>query len=314
MSQLSEISNRFKDLQEKYNQYLPKVDPALINDLLLRQIENPSLTPLFMVEIFTKPETNTEHVRAVIREKTGMNPTMYDNSTHCVITQKLTMEKLKEISEIDEALEITGKYIGGLGGYGTFPEERHKKENDNQTPSSISLPSSSAEQSLHPMTELQGNKVNNGEVKQSFTSQRKERKSNSRYRIAILTGIGIVAAIALAGFIVSGGMLPNINQNNNAPPAPQTTSTTGAILAPGALHGYVKGPTGLPAIGASVVAANQETGFTDNALISIDGQYLLNNLPAGEYIIMVAYPDGTNEVVNEVQVESGSSHELDFTY
>jgi len=29
---------------------------------------------------------------------------------------------------------------------------------------------------------------------------------------------------------------------------------------------------------------------------------------------MVAYPDGTNEVVNEFQVESGSSHELDFTY
>jgi hypothetical protein len=54
------------------------------------------------------------------------------------------MEKLKEISEIDEALEITGKYIGGLGGYETFPEERHKKENDNQTPSSIS--SSSSEQ------------------------------------------------------------------------------------------------------------------------------------------------------------------------
>lgn len=150
------------------------------------------------------------------------------------------------------------------------------------------------------MTELQGNKDNNGEVKQSFTSQRKERKSNSRYRIAILTGIAIVAAIALAGFIVSGGMLPNTNQSNNAPPAPQTTSPTGAILAPGALHGYV--------------TANQETGFTENALISIDGQYLLNNLPAGEYIIMVAYPDGTNEVVNEFQVESGSSHELDFSY
>lgn len=127
MSQLSEINNRFKDLQEKYNQYLPKVDPALINDLLLRQIENPSLTPLFMVEIFTKPETNTEHVRAVIREKTGINPTMYNNSIHCVITQKLTMEKLKEISDIDEALEITGKHIGGLGGYGTFLKSAIKR-------------------------------------------------------------------------------------------------------------------------------------------------------------------------------------------
>jgi hypothetical protein len=113
--------------------------------------------------------------------------------------------------------------------------------------------------------------------------------------------------------IISGGMLPNINQNN-APPVTQTASTTGTGLVPGALHGYVKGPTGLPAIGASVVAANQETGYTDNAIISISGQYLLNNLPAGEYIVMVAYPDGTNNVVNEFQVESGSNHQLDFTY
>jgi hypothetical protein len=55
-------------------------------------------------------------------------------------------------------------------------------------------------------------------------------------------------------------MLPNINQNGSPPSAIQTASTTGTDLVPGALHGYVKGPTGLPAIGATVVAANQEAG------------------------------------------------------
>jgi hypothetical protein len=62
------------------------------------------------------------------------------------------------------------------------------------------------------------------------------------------------------------------------------------------------------------IAANQDTGFTENALISINGQYFINNLPAGEYIVMVAYPDGTNDIVNEYQIESGSDQELDFTY
>jgi hypothetical protein len=311
MSQLSEINNRFKELHGIYSKYLPKVDPALINDFLLRQIENPSVNPRFMIEVFIKPGINRERVRAVIMEKTGMNPAMYDNGTHCVITQNLTMDKLKEISDLDEALEVTGKYVGGLEGYKTFPEQRHEVENGNHVSSSTlspsPTPSSVSKQSLQSMTVLQGSQ------KGGSTPQSGQVKKSNRYRIAIYTAIGIVAAVALAGFIISGGMLPNINQNN-APPVTQTASTTGTGLVPGVLHGYVKGPTGLPAIGASVVAANQETGYTDNAIISISGQYLLNNLPAGEYIVMVAYPDGTNNVVNEFQVESGSNHQLDFTY
>src|ERR671919_889774 len=311
MSQLSEISNRFKELHGIYSKYLPKVDPALINDFLLRQIENPSVNPRFMIEVFIKPGINRERVRAVIMGKTGMNPAMYDNGTHCVITQNLTMDKLKEISDLDEALEITGKYVGGLEGYKTFPEQRHEVENGNHKSSSTlspsPTPSSVSKQSLQSMTVLQGSQ------KGGSTPQIGQVKKSNRYRIAIYTAIGIVAAVALAGFIISGGMLPNINQNNT-PPVTQTASTTGTGLVPGALHGYVKGPTGLPAIGASVVAANQETGYTDNAIISISGQYLLNNLPAGEYIVMVAYPDGTNNVVNEFQVESGSNQQLDFSY
>ena len=55
MSELTEISDQFKGLQEKYKQYLPKVDSALIYDLFLRQTENPSVTPMYMVEVFTKP-------------------------------------------------------------------------------------------------------------------------------------------------------------------------------------------------------------------------------------------------------------------
>jgi hypothetical protein len=134
MSQLIEISNQFKELQEKYKEYLPKVDPALINDLLLHQMENPSVTPLYMVEIFTKPGTNPEQARVIIREKAGMNPAIYDNSNHFVITQqKLTMEKLNAISEFNEVLEITGKYIGGLGGggYGTSHETIMKPTSTN---------------------------------------------------------------------------------------------------------------------------------------------------------------------------------------
>lgn len=29
---------------------------------------------------------------------------------------------------------------------------------------------------------------------------------------------------------------------------------------------------------------------------------------------MVAYPDGTNDIVNDFQIVGGSNHELDFSY
>jgi Carboxypeptidase regulatory-like domain len=297
MSQLTEITNRFKELQEKYNQYLPNIDPALINDLLLRQIEDPSVTPLFTVEIFLKSGISTERLRDDIKEKTGMNATMFDNNTHCVITQKLTIDKLKEISEINGVLEITGKFIGRLEDYETFPEKRHEKANTYQD---------SDRPGFEPVKKNYG--IESG---QSSTGQKKKRKSEITIKTVALVSVGIVAVIALAGFIISGGMLPNVNQNNIAPSTAPTTDGSSVV---GALHGYVSGPTGLPAVGASVIAANQNTGFTENALISINGQYFLNNLPVGEYIVMVAYPDGTNDVVNEYQIESGSNHELDFAY
>jgi hypothetical protein len=209
------------------------------------------------------------------------------------------LEILKEISDSEEVLEVTGDYTGSIGGWGASHEQSHKEYNRTIIPSS-------AAQSLQSIDQEKRSRENNN-VKQYFKHQRTER---SKYKIALLTAIGIVGAITLAGFIISGGMPPNVNQNNTPP----TSLTTTAAIPPAALHGYVGGPAGLPAIGASIIAANQETGYTENAIISINGQYFLNNLPQGEYIVMVAYPDGTNKVVNNFQIESGINHELDFSY
>ena len=113
--------------------------------------------------------------------------------------------------------------------------------------------------------------------------------------------VGIVGAIVLAGFAISGGVPPNANV-----PAPVAGE-------PGALHGYIAGPEGLPAVGATVVAAEQSSGYTANSFVSVTGQYYFD-LPAGEYIVMVAFPDGTNKVVSEFVVERGSEHQLDISY
>ncbi|MFZ0327501.1 MAG: carboxypeptidase-like regulatory domain-containing protein [Nitrososphaeraceae archaeon] len=100
--------------------------------------------------------------------------------------------------------------------------------------------------------------------------------------------------------------------NKYASPVVHTSSSSlPSVL--GVIHGYVGRPTGLPAMGAVVVAAEQQTGYTVNSIVSIDGQYSFT-LPQGKYIILVAYPDGTNKKVSDFQVEQRTAHSLDVRY
>lgn len=124
MSVLSELEEGFEALRRKNKEYLPKVDPALIHDLLRREGQNPGITPMYLVEVFTKPGLDTQEVREYIIDKTGMCPAIYDNGTHYATNQKLTIDMLKEISDSDDVLEVTGEFTGGLGSYGASHEHR----------------------------------------------------------------------------------------------------------------------------------------------------------------------------------------------
>ena len=96
LSEVVEIENQFAEIQKKYQQYLPKVDPALIYYLLLRQMEHPEVTPMYMVEVFTKSGLNTGEIRSYMIQKKGMSPAIYDNGTPYATNQKLTLEMLSK--------------------------------------------------------------------------------------------------------------------------------------------------------------------------------------------------------------------------
>lgn len=91
MSGLIDIKDQFEELQKKYQDYLPKVDPDLIYDLLVRQREDPLVTPMYMLEVFTKEGIEPQKTREDILKKTGMVPAIYDKGTHYVTNQKLMM-------------------------------------------------------------------------------------------------------------------------------------------------------------------------------------------------------------------------------
>ena len=294
MSELHEIRRVFHGLQTLCETHLPKVDPILIHDLLIREQENPKKALFYMIEVFTKEKTDSEAAKNYIFEKTGMMPAVYDHGTHYVTNQKLTLEMLKEISDSEDVLEVAGEYTGSIGGWGASHEHRgnkHKHDYHYHHPSK-------SQQQLQ--VEVQSEK--NVDIM-------RPNKKNNNYRLLIYTLVGVIGAIALAGFIVSGGLLPNVNKNA----AVQSSSSSSLTSVSGAIHGYVGGPAGLPAIGATVVAAEQRTGYTVNSIISLDGKYFFN-LPSGKYNVMVAYPDGTHRTVNNFEVQSGSAHNLDFKY
>ena len=56
--EVSEIKNQFEKLQKKYQTHLPKVDPYLVYDLLLRQQKNPATMYMYNIEVFTRQATH----------------------------------------------------------------------------------------------------------------------------------------------------------------------------------------------------------------------------------------------------------------
>ena len=70
MSELREIRTVFQGLETLYQTYLPKVDSALIHDLLIREEEKSERAPFYMVEIFTKSKINSEAMKEHIYQTT----------------------------------------------------------------------------------------------------------------------------------------------------------------------------------------------------------------------------------------------------
>jgi hypothetical protein len=298
-STMLEIKDHFLELQKRYQKYLPKVDPELIENLLLHQMENPRVTPFYMVEVFTKPGLNTEEVRNYIISKTGMSPAIYDNGTHYVTNQQLTLDILKEISDSEDVIEVTGEYTGGLGSYGASHERSHEHSPYNKRRMITTTATTETASSSSPTTKILQQEIGSTGYEKPAVARQRGKKN---YKIAIYTAVGIAGAIALAGFIISGGLLPNSNINEVIP----------AGVEPGALYGVVTGPGGLPAVGATVLAVQQGSDFVASSFVSVTGDYDIR-LPPGNYVVYVAYPDGTDQTAT-VNIQRGSLQALNFAY
>jgi hypothetical protein len=124
ISKLAELKIQTQNLGKAYRELFPKVDPAFVYDLIIRLSENSdNNTPVYTVEVFTKEGINPEKSKERILQTTGTVPSIYDNGTHYVSTQHMTLEMLKKLNDIDYVLEVMGDYTGGASSIGP----RHDK-------------------------------------------------------------------------------------------------------------------------------------------------------------------------------------------
>ncbi len=156
------------------------------------------------------------------------------------------------------------------------------------------------------------------------------------YMLLLLTLIvALSLVIAIVGYILNGGNLQNVPKGlslitylTERGLSPLTSEHQSISMAQhssidfGTLEGKVIGPTGLPAVGASVIAEKdlgvitsvvKGGGYTANSLVKIDGRYSIN-VPSGVYRITVAFPDGSNQIIENYAIWPSSSSSFDFKY
>jgi hypothetical protein len=129
--ELHRLRVEYEKLLAIYAVVLPKIKPALIADLLSRETEycnEGKNSPMYTIEVFTKKGVDPEKAKRYVIQKTGMVPSIYDNGTHYITNQRLTLKILKEISDCKDVLEVSGEYSDSSASIGSVHEYSNKDE------------------------------------------------------------------------------------------------------------------------------------------------------------------------------------------
>ncbi len=147
----------------------------------------------------------------------------------------------------------------------------------------------------------------------SFSTKSTDKRSVNffkKHQWGIIMVVSVVGFILIAGYLLSGGTTPN-NRGIGSIFEPMPTYKSGL----GSINGYVAGPLGLPAVGSTVIAAEQGgSALTKSSFVSVDGKYVFSDLSPGDYILMVAFPNGENRVLENIQISAGSVQSINIKY
>jgi len=107
-------SKRLNEFQTTCKTILPKVDPLLVEDMILHQQRNPQEQPMYTVKVLSDGSRDPEDVKKDILADTGMVPSICEHGTHYIVNSKITLETLERIQKYTDVQEIIGEHSDGL--------------------------------------------------------------------------------------------------------------------------------------------------------------------------------------------------------
>lgn len=97
-----------------------------VEDVILREQQNPQEQPMYTIEVFSDGSRNPEDVKKDILADTGMTPSIHDHGTHYVINHKISLETLERIQKYTDVQEIKGEYSSSAASSGAAHERRER--------------------------------------------------------------------------------------------------------------------------------------------------------------------------------------------
>ena len=131
-------------------------------------------------------------------------------------------------------------------------------------------------------------------------------------RTARIAAGAFSASLSISSAVAATAPLKQTAQRNEvvfAALVNQQFASTGT----GALYGFVYDPNGAAIIGASVTAINFETNESSNTYTAGDGEYRLEGLKPGNYLLQVRSRGFDSSDIPNIQVRAGDNNRIDQT-
>lgn len=105
---------KLAELQALYKKYFPKVDPALVEELVSNtDSSGDSKDRLHSLNVMAKEGTDPGRAREYFLSRTGQAPTSLDGGRHYIVNVYLTPEMVEELQSLDAVEYIRGDYTFG---------------------------------------------------------------------------------------------------------------------------------------------------------------------------------------------------------
>lgn len=106
MSSVNEVIEKFNVADGAIKATFPKVDPRLVVQLIFDN--NANKKNVYTLDIIIKPGQDTDAIRTLVLNKSGVSPGFYLKGTKMIVSHPLDLEFLKWINDQDGIVSIKG--------------------------------------------------------------------------------------------------------------------------------------------------------------------------------------------------------------